>query len=198
MANLKIKALLEKLIKVARKNKLRGIAATIGGLSSEEVSIGNQTTNCNNYVQIVPRGTLNEDFDYSTTVGYESLFELVYNPETDTTSGAIPAPAGPYPGIKIKQPGLYLVEGTVYFGVNYTAEDRVYITIHVNYTGENKRWFTERMSSTYQIGKLTRLVYLNANDIVELRASNYTSKGRGSIYFSGATRLSVTLMNPTL
>lgn len=198
MANLKIKALLEKLTRTARKNKLRGIAASIGGLSAEEVSIGNQTTNCNNYVQIVPRGTLNVDFDYSTTVGDESLFELVYNPETDTTSGIFPAPAGPYPGIKVKQPGLYLVEGSVYYTSGYTAEDRVYMVIYVNYTAENRRWFTERMSSTYQIGKLTRLVYLNANDIVELRASNYTSKGRGLIYQSGQTKLSLTLVNPTI
>ena len=169
MADLKIKALLEKLTRMARKNKLRGIAATIGGLSSEEVSIGNQTANCNNYAQIVPRGTLNRDFDYFTTVGDESLFELVYNPETDTTSGnAFPYPAGPYPGIKIKQPGLYLVEGSVYFSKDYTAEDRVYMVIYINYTAENRHWFTERMSSTYQIGKLTRLVYLNANDIVVL------------------------------
>lgn len=190
MASLKIKALLEKIVNISRKNNLRGIAASVGGLSAGEVTIGNGSANCSSYKQIVPRGILNTDFDYSTTAGDESQFELVYNSNSTSTVK--------YPGIKIKQPGLYLVEGTVYFSSGYTAEDRIYITFYINNAVTNSWWFTERMSSTYQIGKLTRLIYLNTNDVVELRASNYTSAGRGEVYFSAATRLILTLMNPTI
>lgn len=190
MAKLKIKALLEKIVNISRKNNLRGIAASVGGLSAEEVTIGNGSANCSSYKQILPRGILNTDFDYSTTSGDASKFELVYNSNSTSTVK--------YPGIRVKQSGLYLVEGTVYFGVGYTAEDRVYITIYINNAVDNRHWFTERMSSTYQIGKLTRLIYLNADDVLELRASNYTSAGRGEVYLSAATRLILTLMNPTI
>ena len=190
MASLKIKALLEKIVNISRKNNLRGIAASVGGLSAEEVTIGNGSANCSSYKQIVPRGILNTDFDYSTTAGDESQFELVYNSKSTSTVK--------YPGIKVKQSGLYLVEGTVYFATGYTAEDRIYIVLYINQTTDNRHWFAERMSSTYQIGKLTRLIYLNENDVVELRASNYTSAGTGKVYLSAATKLSLTLMNPTI
>ena len=190
MANLKIKAFFEKLVHKARKNKLRGASAAIYGSSSEEVTIGDGSANASSYKQIVPRGILNTDFEYVTNSKGASLFELGYHSSSTSTVK--------YPQIKVKQAGLYLIDSTVYFSKSYTAGDRVYIVIYVNNVADNRHWFAERMSGTYQVGQLTRLVYLNANDVVQVRASNYTSAGRGYIYFSGATNIALTLVNPTI
>lgn len=188
MANLKIKKLLEKITSKTYKNKIRGATAKLEGNGGTTVTIGSGSTNCSDPSTILPRGVRDTDFVYDTN--NSDIYE--YSTHSSSTSSLT------YPQIKIKQSGLYLVQGSVYFGTGYTAEDRIYITFYVNNAVTNKWWLTERMSSTYQIEQLIRAIYLNENDVVQLRASNYTSAGRGNVYLGDYTNLRITLINPTL
>lgn len=189
MSDLKIKKFFEKITTKIRKNKLKGATVKLGGTGSTEISFdSNATTNGGTYVSIVPRGILDTNFVYSTN--NSNVFE--YSTHANSTSSV------KYPQVKVKQSGLYLVEGSVYFSSGYTAEDRIYATFYVNNAVTNSWWLTDRMSSTYQILQLIRLIYLSANDVIQLRASNYTSATRGKIYLTESTELRLTLMNPTL
>lgn len=189
MSDLKIKKFFEKITTKIRKNKLKGATVKLGGLGSTDLAFDSSaTTNGSTYVSIVPRGILDTNFVYATN--NDDVFE--YSTHASSTSSV------KYPQIKIKQSGLYLVQGSVNFTSGYTAEDRIYITFYVNNAVTNSWWLTERMSSAYQVPQLIRLIYLNANDVIQLRASNYTSATRGNVYLGESTQLRLTLMNPTL
>ena len=190
MSDLKIKKFFEKITTSIRKNQLRGATCKLSGKGSTELAFdSNATTTGSTYVSIMPQGILDTNFIF-TTYGASGIYE--YSTHASSTSSV------KYPQVKVKQSGLYLVKGSVYFTTGYTAEDAVYITIYINDTVNNRYWLRERMSSTYQALHLVRLMHLNANDVVQLRASNYTSATRGKIYLSEATELRLTLMNPTI
>ena len=186
---LRTKKFFEKITTKIRKNKLKGATVKLAGTGSTGLTFdSNATANGSTYVSIVPRGILDTNFVYATN--NDDVFE--YSTHANSTSSVT------YPQIKIKQSGLYLVQGSVYFTTGYTAEDRIYITFYVNNAVTNSWWLTERMSSTYQIPQLIRLIYLNANDVIQLRASNYTTPTSGQVYLTESTQLRLTLMNPTL
>lgn len=179
MANLKLKALLEKIIGVIKNTNKIGIGAEIYGKNSAGTG---------DYA-------LKQDENGNPLAGqcYGRLYQIDGTATSATSSVqqndlfVVTPSAGK---IKVLETGRYLLYASAYAYSGFTAEDRFQFRFQINGDNVGRLYARERMSSNYQIIYLNHAYKLKANDEVTIVASNFEAK-RGIVVTTANTMLQV-------
>ena len=176
MANLKIKALLQKLVEIVKDTNKIGMAAELYGKNSAGTGDYSLTTT---FTNPLPNQSSCRVYNASgewtsatTTAQQNDLF--VITPSAGT--------------IKVLEDGRYLIAASAYAYSGFTAGDRFQFRIQINTSTPGRLYRRERMSANYQIIYLTQSYNLKANDTLSIVVSNYEG-ARGKVVTTGSTML---------
>lgn len=183
MADLKLKALLEKIVGVIKNTNKIGTGAEIygknsagtGNYSLQKQTYGNPLVNqCSG--RLYWRTSLGDISATTATTTTQQNALYVVTPSTGK--------------IKVLETGRYLLYASVYAYSGFTAEDRFQLRIQINGANVGRLFARERMSGLYQIIYLNHAYKLNANDEVTMVVSNYEA-ARGVVVTTANTMLQV-------
>lgn len=179
MADLKLKALLEKIIGVIKNTNKIGTGAEIYGKNS--AGTGNYSLQKQTYGNPLAgqcSGRLYQIDGTATTATTTTQQNDLYVVTPSTGK------------IKVLEPGRYLLYASAYAYSGFTAEDRFQLRIQINGANVGRLFARERMSSNYQIIYLNHAYKLNANDEITMVVSNYEA-ARGVVVTTASTMLQV-------
>lgn len=96
--------------------------------------------------------------------------------------------------VTVKKAGLYFIESQVYMYTGFTASDTTYAGISINNDDPPQYRLIQYkvpVASTYNGVPLVRMLYLQANDTITLKARNETG-ARGTVQRYASTHFSLT------
>lgn len=182
MANLKLKALLGKIVGVVKNTNKIGTGAEIYGKNSAGTGDCGLNQTYKNPLENQCSGRLYQIDGTATTA-------------TTTTQQNDLYVITPLTGkIKVLEQGRYLLYASAYAYSGFTAEDRFQLRIQINGANVGRLFARERMSGNYQIIYLNHAYKLNANDEVTMVVGNNevtSPTTRGKVITTASTMLQV-------
>lgn len=182
MADLKLKALLEKIVGVIKNTNKIGTGAEIYGKNSAGTGDCNLNRTYKNPLKNQCYGRLYQ-IDGTATSATSSVQQndlFIVTPSAGK--------------IKVLETGRYLLYASAYAYSGFTAEDRFQLRIQINEANVGRFFARERMSSNYQIIYLNHAYKLQANDEVTMVVGNYEVTDpttRGKVVTTANTMLQV-------